>query len=226
MLSLETGHLRTMYHKDTKTIPGTPPINTGSLWSIAFGFSGPTTWLTSESTSSCTTFASLITERRRHGDQQEVAHEFSMTGIICLVWVVDLVFARLGVSHQWQFVGGFWHRAGPVEDTVGTKVLLGGALDHWWQCSGSRLRAYNGLWFRKTVCLITPDRGCIRMQWGFSLARVPGFPSERNQNACGKGADSDLFCSDSGRHPKSASRQEGEGVQSTQGLEVLFDFQD
>lgn len=58
---------------------------------------------------------------------------------------------------------------------------------------------------------------------------VLGFPSDGNQNACGKGADSDHFCSDSGRlpqqHPKSASRQEEEGAQNTQGLEVLFDFQ-
>lgn len=122
------------------------------------------------------------------------------TGVTCLVWVVDLVFARLGVSHQWQLEGGFWHGAGPVEDTLGARVLLSGALDQWWQCSGSRLWAHNGLWLRKTVCPITPNRGGIRMQWGISLACVPGFPSEGNQNACGKGADLDLFCSGSGRH--------------------------
>lgn len=62
------------------------------------------------------------------------------------------------------------------------------------------------------------------MQLGFLLACVPGFPSEENQNAWGKGAHSDLFC-DTGRHPKSASRQEGKGVESDGGLEVPFDFQ-
>lgn len=134
------------------------------------------------------------------------------------------MFARLGVSHQWQFVSGFWHRAGPVENTVGARVLFSGALECGWHCSGSRLWAYNSLWLRKT-----PQSLPIRHVLEYSEASpflVPGFPSDGNQNACGKGgADLDLFRSDSGRHPKPASRQEDEGVQSTQGLQVLFDFQ-
>lgn len=45
---------------------------------------------------------------RRNRDQQEIAHEFSMTDRSYLfVWVADLVFSTLGVSHQWWFVSTY-----------------------------------------------------------------------------------------------------------------------
>lgn len=42
--------------------PGVPPMNIGFLVYVELGFRGPTTWLTSESTSSWTTLASRITD--------------------------------------------------------------------------------------------------------------------------------------------------------------------
>lgn len=61
--------------KDKKNVsgsPGAPPMNTGFLVSMELWFTGPTTWLTSESTSSWTTLASRITEAK-----QERMHQFS-----------------------------------------------------------------------------------------------------------------------------------------------------
>lgn len=52
--------------------PGAPPMNTGFLASVELGCRDPTTWLTSESTSSWTTLASRITEIK-----QERMHQFS-----------------------------------------------------------------------------------------------------------------------------------------------------
>lgn len=45
--------------------PGAPPMNTGFLSSVELAFRAPTTWLTSESTSSWTTLASRITVMRQ-----------------------------------------------------------------------------------------------------------------------------------------------------------------
>jgi len=47
------------------SLRGAPPMNTGFLVSVELGFTGPTTWLISESTSSWTTLASRITEERK-----------------------------------------------------------------------------------------------------------------------------------------------------------------
>lgn len=56
--------------------PGAPPMNTGFLVSVALGFKGPTTWLTSESTASWTMLASRITEAK-----QDRMHQFSQEAL-------------------------------------------------------------------------------------------------------------------------------------------------
>lgn len=50
-------------------------MNTGFLVSVELGFTGPTTWLTSESTSSWTTLASRITEIKQDRMHQCSQHK-------------------------------------------------------------------------------------------------------------------------------------------------------
>lgn len=73
-------------------LPGAPPTNTGFLVSVESGFTGPTTWLTSESTSSWTTLASRITEanqeRMRQFSQEDLHNSSSSSegGVFLLLF--------------------------------------------------------------------------------------------------------------------------------------------
>lgn len=127
------------------------------------------------------------------------------TGVTCLVWVADVVFPTLGVSHQWWFVSTYILAQSRADGRYsGSKSAF--EWSSWSLVAEFRVPSYehtmpSGL--KNLFAQSLPTRDVLECSEDSPLLVCLEFPSEGNQNSCGKGADSDCFCIDSGRHPKS-----------------------